>query len=1022
MRRTRRIGATIGWLGSVAMVATLTATTGTGPATAAPSDVAGRPPTADQLRQTGTSQQRWLSVPQSRLVLNPIDFNSSQSEVEQNSGPDLPLAVGYYANDKANRLRDVVQTFRASSAGPAAPAAPSTQVGFADPFDDVDGWAASGADATAKGGRAAVTVDGAKTWGHIQRTVTLDLDQDPYLTVSVPAATGAWSLKVNDGTLADDLKLQDDTTATGTRTYDLRKATGWTGSKTVTVSIYAVGAGKSVTVDSLVAHSDPTPPPAAGEVDFADDFTTASGWTASSKGATLTSDGTEGTLALPGAGFGYRARTVTADLSNDPVLTLDVPRTTGKWALKVALPGKGDVELQHDTTATGAHTYDLSAITGWTGTQTFQVKLFQIGDSAGTSTTLGHLAIYPAQRWLTGASSSSTSWEPAALKFSARYGQGSAQGTDVFHGTDAFTRVVTTRSVARHGAASVIAGAVSGTATYDRRSNVVTVTQDGYTYAVATSAGRLRLFDGPATLGQLADGDTVTGGSWGVVSAHDGTTAVGVGFAVGTDDEARSHAARAALGAASTHGAARDVKTWDRYWDRYLASAPAPKDFAIHGVDAAGVTSSDVRDAYYRAWVQLEENVLPATPETGNEYAQLSTGKASLWTNGTPGISSVASWDSLLGMQDLVHTDPASAWASFQGLMAKVGDDGSLAGESLPSRKAQTAWVLYEVTGDEGKLRDVYAPLVADLRWEADHLRWILGSHDYTDERDGEFVASLIYDLGYAEKISRALGHQDDAGEWSALGKTLTADYESWFFPATGPYATVQKVYLDTSRSKAPVGSDNPAGDFLDAATGRWTDPGLAMYTTTALAIPELSDADVAKVVERFRTEYDTDQQLAGLASVAIKAPDAQLMTYGLLDRGYATEANVVINSLTRDIVRSGQFAEVYQASSGKLSDTPIARGVAPSLFGIANLIDNVWLANGVRLESGTPTFVRTSAGLSGGVDGLSYHGHRYDVRLQRDSAVLSGDAVRLGVLPRAVALPTVGASVTAQRPHGHGH
>ena len=61
-------------------------------------------PRAAQLTQTGQLQQRSLSLPYSRIVLNPQNFVSDESEVEQNCDATLPLGLGYYAFDKAITL------------------------------------------------------------------------------------------------------------------------------------------------------------------------------------------------------------------------------------------------------------------------------------------------------------------------------------------------------------------------------------------------------------------------------------------------------------------------------------------------------------------------------------------------------------------------------------------------------------------------------------------------------------------------------------------------------------------------------------------------------------------------------------------------------------------------------------------------------------------------------------------------------------------------------------------------------
>ncbi len=89
-------------------------------------------------------------------------------------------------------------------------------------------------------------------------------------------------------------------------------------------------------------------------------------------------------------------------------------------------------------------------------------------------------------------------------------------------------------------------------------------------------------------------------------------------------------------------------------------------------------------------------------------YPQLATGKASLWDEGEPRAPFSAAWESFLGTQFYAFIDPQTAVASFKGLMSLVDQEGMLGGESLPSRKAQTAMVLYRLTGDREMLKETY--------------------------------------------------------------------------------------------------------------------------------------------------------------------------------------------------------------------------------------------------------------------------------------------------------------------------
>jgi len=963
--------------------------------------------TAD-LAQSGADQQRWLSVPDSRIVMNPFNDDTGGSEVSQNSGPQLPLTAGYYVNDQAPTSPGLLQTYRRTGVTTTQPTPPTT--GFTDDFATMDpAWTLTNASAVSNGTSATVTNTGSKTYGYISRQVTVDLSKTPVLAVSMLGAVGGWSVKVNDGTLASDLKLQRstaDTSQTGTITFDVGAATGWTGQKTFTLRLFANDTGSTkgdFTVDQLQFQSRPELPSAASPgteqtVGFSDDFSDASAWSAGSN-LTLTSQGGLGTLTLGNADYSPISRQVTADVSANPILSISVPWTNGSWSLKVSKGGSdGDVELQHDTDTPGVYSYNLAALTGWSGSTTFTIRLYEIGN--GTKTIVDAMSLHSGEVAVESAASSSTTWQPDRLGFTADYTAGSVTGDDQFHDVNSITRLITTDGVAAGGGALVMAGSWTGTPAYDATHRILTITTPTYTYAVAIPGDAdAEFFSTTASLlagGTGTSAPTGSSGTWSV-SLPDGTYATGVGFAPGTTPDDAAQADASATAAADVSTAKADQVTWQKYWDGVLARVPAAADYSIRSVDALGVTPDQVKAQYYRAWWNLQANVLPATPETGNTKAQVATGKASLWLNGSTSTKDEASWDSLLGMQYLVHIDPDDAWQAFQGMMGEVQPDGKLGGESLPSRKAQTAWVLYQATGDKAKLGGVYDELVSNLNWEEQNPRWILGSYDHPDERDAEFVVSLLVDLGYAEDISTELGHADDVAHWKDMRASVLTDYENWFFPGNG--VSLYKHYLNGSQP------DDPG-------------TGLSMYVLTGLHVPGLDDATLKTLKDRFASEFDLNQQFAGLADTAIKAPDAMFILYGLLDQGMTSQADQFNNVMIRDIVRTGWFAEVYQQSSASDADTPLVSGVRPSLFGITNLIDSVWVNNGYRADQGTPSFVRTNGTSTGGVSGLSLDGKTLNENINPDvlvAATTPGTKALVATNPTAGSISVSGDAVSAR-------
>ncbi|MBD8078387.1 hypothetical protein [Cellulosimicrobium arenosum] len=930
--------------------------------------------TSDDLADSGEYQQHWSSVPGSRIVLNPFDRDGAGTQLDQNAGPNLPLHVGYYAADEALLSRDLLQVMPVAGETP-------TDEGYARAlaasFDTLSGWTTKDVSTSLTNGQAVLTLDQGKAWGHIAKRITVDDTADArYLTVDVAALTGGagWNAKVAVDGGADLPQVRPDSTETGTATFDLAAAYGWGHEPLdLTVKVYATNASGaaagSVALRSLTLDNGGTSPDDADEADagFVDDFDDASPWTTSRNGATLRSDGSQGTVGTGDVTHGAVERTVTVDLDRDPLLTVDVPQTSAKWALKVSDGGK-DVDVQWDTDRTGVLTYDLAGLTGWSGEKTFTVKLFHVGRSGWTA--FDRLAIHGTPGWLESASDVGSTWHAAALDADASYSSGATLHTaDVFHDETSFSRTIDADGTDGVG----VVGAYDGDVSYDADASVLTVRSEHEVYAVDLPEGTdVRYAASLAGLGATSSTPTGTSGAW-IATVPSGRTVLGLGFAV--DDDLVDPDPVAAAGeraAAATQDPEGDRETWTAYWDEYLATVPVPEDFSLQGVDAVGVEPADVERFYYQGWVNIEQNVLPATPETGNAYVQIGTGKPSMWMKGTPGTKNVASWDSLLGMQDLVHVDPDTAWGAFEGMMALVDDEGGLGGESLPSRKAQTALVLQQVTGETDRLEGVYDDLARHLRWESQNLAWKNpGTTPSEHERDAEFVVSLLVDLQYAQEVSTIVDRPEDVAEWQGIIDDLLPQYQDWFFEDDG--TTYQKVWLDDSKQP---------------------DVGLTQYVATGLHVPGLDDVTVDRLTARFDSEYDPDEQFAGLAAEAIKAPDAQLMIYGLLDQGDVERAEVLANSITRDMVRSGWFAEVYQETGEGLDSTPIARGVRPSLFGISQLIDNVWMANGYRLDQGRPSFLRMP-GREGGITGLTHGGESFDVDLTAQGVTLSGAGSR---------------------------
>lgn len=111
-----------------------------------------------------------------------------------------------------------------------------------------------------------VTQDSPNKWRRMSHEVTVNLDDSPYLSITVPESVGKWNVAVADG--SSTAKLFTDSSNTGTFTANVAEKTGWSGEKTFTVRLYAVGYDEPVTVDSIGLYDSPNALTAAWEDEF----------------------------------------------------------------------------------------------------------------------------------------------------------------------------------------------------------------------------------------------------------------------------------------------------------------------------------------------------------------------------------------------------------------------------------------------------------------------------------------------------------------------------------------------------------------------------------------------------------------------------------------------------------------------------------------------------------------------------------------------------------------------------------
>lgn len=363
----------------------------------------------------------------------------------------------------------------------------------------------------------------------------------------------------------------------------------------------------------------------------------------------------------------------------------------------------------------------------------------------------------------------------------------------------------------------------------------------------------------------------------------------------------------------------------------FLRRVPAPTHWGLDPSLAVGVTPEQQRQAYYAAWSFLYQNLIEEMPENVSyPYPQMSVGKGSLWADGEEHCPATCAWESLMAIQWLALVDPDTAWRIYAGIMTLVDNEGLLGGESLPSRKAETAWKLVQLAPDRKRLAAVYPSIKRYLLWREANPRWIWFDMKAEDERDLEFLASWLYDLEFAEQIAQELGLADEAALWRSKAAPGIRNMRDWFF--RDPQRLHQLYFIKSGTHSIPNrASERP------------------VMILSALRIRCLPDDMTTRLLALFREHMDPEAVNAGFNYS--KYPDNQLVALGLLDRGLP-EARPFIEAILRDAIRAGEFTECLVTGP---DNRPALDGVKPSIFTALNVIDFTMLLNHVRYDAGRP-------------------------------------------------------------------
>ena len=607
------------------------------------------------------------------------------------------------------------------------------------------------------------------------------------------------------------------------------------------------------------------------------------------------------------------------DVMDGTVITVTVDSCEGNWALKLN-DGRGDdIKIQGDTNKTGTFTYKLSDYIDAGRSFRGIVKIFSIG--YGKKLTVSGLEVRELSYKYAGGEEYSVTWMPHELSGSAKYKNGlELEYTDFFCDERTVARIIEIKTDGK----LTVGGSVYGKIT-SSDGGVITVAGEKYHYSIAAS--REAIFTPCVDAPAMYVGQACTIASAGAYLLDFGEVKSGdvivLTFSLGSDMVGAPDLAAAAQIYADAGAAAGALSAREAFWNDYLAEIPSANDFSFIYVDPMGVTAAQLKQLYCIAWVFAAQNLLPENTELDYNYMQVCCGKPSMWGYGEKRASYSATWESFFGMQLLAYTLPDQAWSAFTGLMSLVDEDGMLGGESLPSEKAHTAWVLYSLTGDSEKLGAVYDNIARYLDWRIENPRWIFLDYNDVNSADSDFAESALIDLKYMIKIAQVI-RPGDAPSWQEKYDTLLENYKKWFFGSNGgTYQYCNKINF--SRSK-----------------------GNTIWVTKGFYIAELTGKYETMLIDRFDSEYNADASFCGF--YALKYPDSSHTIYGLLNRGFDEQAQSLIEACARDVARVGMFSENYTNEA-----MPLPTGVRPSMFGCAMLIDSMLLRSGIsynlRLE-----------------------------------------------------------------------
>jgi len=679
------------------------------------------------------------------------------------------------------------------------------------------------------------------------------------------------------------------------------------------------------------------------------------------------------------------SESIAIDLDKKPLLQLKT-ETTGAWAIKIYDLSKGDRGdervVRAESSVDGVETIDIAKmVPDWKGKKDVLLRIFQVGK--GSYLKIDTLEIVEIQSILAEANDYTTTWAPHELTFEANYNSGlQIEGSDFFYDENTVVRTI---KADRRGTSHFVSlfGQYNGDIQWNEDISTLYVstgtTLKDQQYAISFGqqpSNSIRYFESYGDM-LIDNGSSQPYGKGYWLMDFELSTlppeGLSAAFSVGTQADSKASIIKSVRNPFVNNDRDRKFKERLDNWNQYLAKVPKPGKFELKYVDPQGVTFEQIEQEYYKAWVFTASNILAPASEIGFNYPQIATGKASLWGHGDQKAAYSASWESLLSIQNYAYVDVNLAWAAFKGLMSLVDDDGLMAGESLPSRKAQTALILYNISKDTTSLEEIYPALERYLLWRIDHLRWIMPGIDDPNTIDAEFAVSALKDIEFAIEISRILGHSDKIDFWESKYEELYKKYTTTFWKDGVPY------------------------QYYNLVTGEFT-PGNPLWTSTGIYITDLDPTLRESLYNRLKANMNPEEPFAGL--FIPKHPDVSYLTYGLIHNGYTEDARMIIETMVRDVTQAHFFAEQYAVPG-----VPYPQGVRPSSFGATMLIDNVLQRNGYRMDMGKPMFTNLFE-TDGEVSNILLDGGQLDFKLDASNKKINLSGSWMGRTSVAIDAP----------------